>query len=54
MFNLFKKKTDNKKAGGAGAAKNCDDDPDCPMCHVSAETVEQLKKNADAKTKQPS
>jgi len=44
-FSRKKAKTDNSSSESAPSPKmECNDDPDCPMCHVSDEVIEQLQR----------
>ncbi len=46
-MSFFSKKKKNNKLDKDYPKVKCSDDPDCPMCHVSEEVIEQLKSDQD-------
>ena len=51
MLSLFNKKNNNVQKIVSSASKDCTNDPDCPMCHVSSDVVQQLKNEGKPKQK---
>ena len=53
MFKVFTKNKNNKEHENkkAKSVKDCSGDPDCPMCHISPETLKTLQQPATAKQK---